>query len=47
MTKDQVEAMLFDNTVKLAAEESYALARSDGSLTGLDIPNNGTTVAGG
>ncbi len=36
MTEDQVEAMLFDNTVKLAAKESYALARSDGSLKGLD-----------
>ena len=47
MTKDQGEAMLFDIIVKLAAEGSYALARSDGSLKGLDIPNNGKTVAGG
>jgi hypothetical protein len=43
MTKDQVVATLSDNTVKLAAEESYAFAGSDGSLKGLNIPNGGKT----
>ena len=43
MTKDQVVATLSDNTVKLAAEESYALVGSDGSLKGLNIPSGGKT----
>ena len=43
MTKDQVVAILSENTIKLAEEESYALVRSDGSLKGLNIPNGGTT----
>ena len=43
MTRDQVVATLSDNTVKLAAEESYALVGSDGSLKGLNIPGGGKT----
>ncbi len=43
MTKDQVVATLSGNTVKLAAEESYALVGNDGSLKGLNIPSGGKT----
>jgi hypothetical protein len=43
MTKDQVVATISGNTIKLTAEESYALVGSDGSLKGLNIPSGGTT----